>query len=61
MVSRSVLKQHFLVEQGDFIAHLLFLCEGELEKPLDDVLPRRVEYLLELALRTSGNHSQYKV
>ena len=53
------LKQYFLLAQGDFISQLLCLCETELAKPLDDVLPRRLEYLLELALRTS-NGSGYQ-
>ncbi|KAF2346205.1 Gamma-tubulin complex component protein [Trinorchestia longiramus] len=48
------LKQYFLLAQGDFISQLLSMCETELSKPLDDVLPHRLEFLLELALRTSN-------
>ncbi|XP_047741315.1 gamma-tubulin complex component 2 isoform X2 [Hyalella azteca] len=48
------LKQYFLLAQGDFISQLLSMCESELSKPLDDVLPHRLEFLLELALRTSN-------
>lgn len=36
---------------------LMSLCEGELAKNIDDVLPTRLESLLELALRTSAANS----
>ena len=49
---RSV-KHYFFLNAGDFILHFLSLCGGELVKNVDDVMPSRLESLLELALRTS--------
>lgn len=58
--SRSV-KHYFLLDQGDFVVQLMSLCEDELSKNIDDVLPTRLESLLELALRTSAaNNDLYK-
>ncbi|XP_037799701.1 gamma-tubulin complex component 2-like isoform X4 [Penaeus monodon] len=57
---RSV-KHYFLLDQGDFVVQLMSLCEDELSKNIDDVLPTRLESLLELALRTSAaNNDLYK-
>lgn len=57
---RSV-KHYFLLDQGDFVVGLLALCEAELSKNIDDVLPARLEALLEMALRTSvANADIYK-
>ncbi|XP_050723249.1 gamma-tubulin complex component 2-like isoform X1 [Eriocheir sinensis] len=53
---RSV-KHYFLLDQGDFVVQLMSLCEEELSKNIDDVLPTRLESLLELALRTSAANS----
>ena len=49
---RSV-KHYFFLGAGDFILHFLSLCGTELVKNVDDVMPSRLESLLELALRTS--------
>ncbi|ROT70212.1 Gamma-tubulin complex component 2 [Penaeus vannamei] len=57
---RSV-KHYFLLDQGDFVVQLMSLCEDELSKNIDDVVPTRLESLLELALRTSAaNNDLYK-
>ena len=48
------MKHYLLLDQGDFVVQLLSLCEAELSKNIDDVLPTRLESLLELALRTSS-------
>ena len=43
------------------MVQLLSLCETELSKNIDDVVPTRLESLLELALRTSSaNCDTYK-
>lgn len=52
MSCRSV-KHYFFLNAGDFILHFLSLCGAELVKNVDDVMPSRLESLLELALRTS--------
>jgi len=41
------------LDAGDFILHFMSLCGAELVKNVDDVMPSRLESLLELALRTS--------
>jgi len=46
-------KHYFFLDAGDFILHFLSLCGSELVKNVDDVMPSRLESLLELALRTS--------
>ncbi|XP_066974838.1 gamma-tubulin complex component 2-like isoform X2 [Macrobrachium rosenbergii] len=57
---RSV-KHYFLLDQGDFVVQLMSLLEDELKKNIDDVIPNRLESLLELALRTSAaNNDMYK-
>ncbi|XP_034250701.1 gamma-tubulin complex component 2-like isoform X2 [Thrips palmi] len=57
---RSV-KHYFLHDQGDFIVQLMDMCEGELNKNINDIVPHRLESLLELALRTSAaNSDPYK-
>uniref|UniRef100_A0A8D0L1T4 Gamma-tubulin complex component n=1 Tax=Sphenodon punctatus TaxID=8508 RepID=A0A8D0L1T4_SPHPU len=49
---RSI-KHYFLMDQGDFFVHFMDLTEEELKKPVDDIIPSRLEALLELALRMS--------
>ncbi|PNF14012.1 Gamma-tubulin complex component 2 [Cryptotermes secundus] len=57
---RSV-KHYFLLDQGDFIVQFMDSCEAELSKNIDDIVPTRLESLLELALRTSAaNGDPYK-
>ncbi|XP_076348938.1 gamma-tubulin complex component 2-like isoform X2 [Tachypleus tridentatus] len=57
---RSV-KHYFLMDQGDFIVQFLDMAEEELVKDIDDIMPTRLESLLELALRTSVvNSDKYK-
>lgn len=51
-VFRSI-KHYFLMDKGDFFVHFMDLTEEELKKPVDDIIPSRLEALLELALRTS--------
>lgn len=51
-VCRSI-KHYFLMDKGDFFVHFMDLTEEELKKPVDDIIPPRLEALLELALRTS--------
>ncbi|XP_069044967.1 gamma-tubulin complex component 2 [Lepisosteus oculatus] len=49
---RSI-KHYFLMDKGDFFVHFMDLTEEELKKPVDDIIPPRLEALLELALRMS--------
>uniref|UniRef100_A0A8C7DEK6 Gamma-tubulin complex component n=1 Tax=Oncorhynchus kisutch TaxID=8019 RepID=A0A8C7DEK6_ONCKI len=49
---RSI-KHYFLMDKGDFFVHFMDLTEEELKKPVDDIVPPRLEALLELALRMS--------
>ena len=55
MLLRSV-KLYFFLNAGDFILHFLSLCGKELCKNVDDVMPSRLESLLELSLRTSSTN-----
>lgn len=55
------LKHYFLMDQGDLMVHFLDMAQEELAKPMADILPQRLEALLELALRTSlADHDPYK-
>ncbi|XP_069467159.1 gamma-tubulin complex component 2 isoform X2 [Ambystoma mexicanum] len=49
---RSI-KHYFLMDQGDFFVHFMDLTEEELKKSVEDIIPSRLEALLELALRMS--------
>ena len=49
---RSI-KHYFLLDQGDLFVHFMDMSWDELNKPLSQILPSRMESLLELALRTS--------
>nr|CAD7264977.1 unnamed protein product [Timema shepardi] len=54
-------KHYFLLDQGDFIMQFMDSCEEELSKNIGDIMPTRLESLLELALRTSAaNSDPYK-
>lgn len=55
------MKHYYLLDRGDFVLQLISLCESELVKSIDDVVPTRLQNLLELALRTSSaNTDPYK-
>lgn len=41
------------MDQGDFFVHFMDLTEEELRKTVEDIIPTRLEALLELALRMS--------
>jgi len=57
---RSI-KHYFLLDQGDFFVGFMDLAEDELRKNIDDIIPARLEALLELALRTStANNDPFK-
>lgn len=57
---RSI-KRYFLLEQGDFVVHLLDVCDEELKKPTDDIVYNRLESLLDICLRVNvGCVDQYK-
>ncbi|XP_061611786.1 gamma-tubulin complex component 2 isoform X2 [Phyllopteryx taeniolatus] len=47
------MKHYFLMDKGDFFVHFMDLTDEELRKPVDDIVPPRLEALLELALRMS--------
>ncbi|XP_069609154.1 gamma-tubulin complex component 2 isoform X1 [Ranitomeya imitator] len=47
------IKHYFLMNQGDFFVHFMDLTEEELKKTVEDIIPTRLEALLELALRMS--------
>lgn len=54
-------KRYFLLQQGDFIVQFMDACEGELMKNVDEVIPMRVENLLELTLRlSSAKYDKYQ-
>ena len=42
------MKHCFLLDQGDLIVHFMDMAEGELSKPMADILPQRLESLLEV-------------
>lgn len=53
-------QRYFLLQQGDFIAQFMDACEQELAKNVDDVLPIRLENLLQVTLRiSSAKHDPY--
>lgn len=53
-------KRYFLLQQGDFVAQFMDSCEQELSKNVDQVIPMRLENLLELTLRlSSAKHDPY--
>nr|CAB3267375.1 gamma-tubulin complex component 2 [Phallusia mammillata] len=49
---RSV-KSYFLLNESDFLLHFMDLTETEMKMRMQDIMPNRLETLLELALRTS--------
>ena len=54
-------KRYFLLQQGDFIVQFMDACEVELMTNVDDVIPMRLENLLELTLRlSSAKHDKYQ-
>uniref|UniRef100_UPI00358F45C9 gamma-tubulin complex component 2 isoform X2 n=1 Tax=Myxine glutinosa TaxID=7769 RepID=UPI00358F45C9 len=55
------IKQYFLLATGDFFVNFMELAEEELKQCVTDILPLRLEALLELALRMStANTDPYK-
>ena len=50
------IKHYFLLDQGDFIVQFLDMAEDEMKKKLHEIIPTRLESLLELALRTSTSN-----
>ncbi|CAH1800217.1 unnamed protein product [Owenia fusiformis] len=52
---RSV-KRYFLMDQGDFMVQFMDMAENEMKKPMEEIMPTRLESLLELALRTSTSN-----
>ncbi|XP_071958685.1 gamma-tubulin complex component 2-like isoform X2 [Antedon mediterranea] len=49
---RSI-KRYFLMEQGDFFVHFMDITEDEMKKGMEEIMPSRLESLVELAIRTS--------
>lgn len=49
---RSI-KHYFLLDAGDFIVQFMDMTEEEMKQDMDNIMPTRLESLLELALRTS--------
>ncbi|XP_064489930.1 gamma-tubulin complex component 2-like [Ornithodoros turicata] len=49
---RSV-KQYFLMEQADFVVQFMDMADEELSYPISNIVPTRLELLLQLALSTS--------
>lgn len=57
---RSV-KHFFLMDQGDFVVQFMDMAEEELSQNIDDIVPTRLELLLQLALSTSSvSNDRYK-
>ncbi|XP_065321846.1 gamma-tubulin complex component 2-like [Gordionus sp. m RMFG-2023] len=48
------IKNYFFVERGDYLIHFMDTAMPELRKSADQVLPFRLESLLEISLRTSS-------
>ncbi len=42
------MKHCFLLDQGDLLVHFMDMAETELAKPMADILPQRLESLLEV-------------
>lgn len=54
------MKHYFLLDQGDFIVQFMDMADEELKKNINDIMPTRLESLLELSLRTSvANNDPY--
>lgn len=53
MARLKSIKHYFLLDKGDFIVQFMDMTEMEMKQHIDDILPSRLESLLELALRTS--------
>ncbi|RWS05057.1 gamma-tubulin complex component 2-like protein, partial [Dinothrombium tinctorium] len=51
------IKNYFFMDRGDFIVQFMDMAEDELMKEIDDIVPTRLESLLELAVRTSVLHT----
>lgn len=49
---RSI-KHYFLLDKGDFIVQFMDMTTDEMKQDMEDIMPTRLETLLELALRTS--------
>ncbi|XP_037582084.1 gamma-tubulin complex component 2 isoform X2 [Dermacentor silvarum] len=57
---RSV-KHFFLMDQGDFVVQFMDMAEEELGQNIDDIVPTRLELLLQLAVSTSSvGNDRYK-
>lgn len=57
---RSI-KYYFLLDKGDFIVQFMDMTEEEMKQDIENIMPTRLETLLELALRTStANVDTYK-
>ncbi|XP_060602983.1 gamma-tubulin complex component 2-like [Ruditapes philippinarum] len=57
---RSI-KHYFLLDKGDFIVQFMDMTEDEMKLDIENIMPQRLESLLELALRTStANVDPYK-
>ncbi|XP_065295114.1 gamma-tubulin complex component 2-like [Dermacentor albipictus] len=57
---RSV-KHFFLMDQGDFVVQFMDMAEEELSQNIDDIVPTRLELLLQLAVSTSSvGNDRYK-
>ena len=61
MPTRRSIKHYFLLDQGDFIVQFMDMADDEMRKKMDEIMPTRLESLLELALRCStANIDPYK-
>ncbi|KAL4233344.1 Gamma-tubulin complex component 2 [Mactra antiquata] len=55
------MKHYFLLDKGDFIVQFMDMTEEEMKQDVENIMPTRLESLLELALRTStANVDPYK-
>lgn len=52
LIGRSI-KHYFLLDKGDFIVQFMDMTEEEMKQDIENIMPTRLESLLELALRTS--------
>ncbi|XP_033104280.1 gamma-tubulin complex component 2-like [Anneissia japonica] len=53
MAKLRSIKRYFLMEQGDFFVHFMDITEEEMKKGMEEIMPARLESLVELAIRTS--------
>ncbi|XP_073994402.1 gamma-tubulin complex component 2-like isoform X3 [Rhodnius prolixus] len=47
----TFMRKYLLIQQGEFIAQILDTCDDELCKPIKDIIPSRMQTLVDMAIR----------